>query len=121
MKKLLIVVLVGGLGAAAGALVVFQRLQVRHSTELATWQAQWQAEKANLEAELENARTAARMAAVPSAAPITPAPARESVTNATPADIIARLVAVRSGATQARIVRQAVHDLEDLIALGPSA
>jgi len=121
MKKFLIVIVVAGLGGAVGAIIVFQRLQTRHSAELATYQAQWQAEKAELEAELENARTAARMAAAPAAAPIAAVPVRETVTNATPGEIIAKLLAGKSGATPARIVRLAVHDLEDLIALGPSA
>ena len=120
MKILLALVLVAGVGFAAGSWMISQRLNVRHAAELAEQQTAWQSERATLTAALEEARSRAPATTGPAvpASPIVPAgPAKLS-----PTEIVARLTALRFGASnQTRSARQAVYWLEELIATGPAA
>ncbi len=122
MKTALLCIVSVGLACALTAMIVSQRLTARHTAELATQQAAWQQEKADLESALQNAKGAERLVVIPgapaTAAALAPAPAK-----ATPAEIVARLRALKfgPGPSQTRATRQAIHDLEELIAAGPAA
>jgi hypothetical protein len=119
MKKMLVVILAGGLGFAAGSLLIFNRLGARHAAQLAEREAAWQAEKAALEAMLREARRAQTVATPPSPASVAAPPVS---TKASPAEIVAKLVALKSVSSgQTRAARQAIYWLEELIAAGPTA
>lgn len=120
MKRLFVVILgVAIVGTIAGV-VVTMRLNARHAAELAARQAAWQREKVQLQAALENAKAAGRVVSAPE---IAPAPRPPNPTKPTPADLIARLRALKpaSGPGQSRVARQAIHDFEELIDAGPAA
>ncbi|HEY0549973.1 MAG TPA: hypothetical protein VGF13_10255 [Verrucomicrobiae bacterium] len=122
MKTALLCIVSVVLASALTTMIVSQRLTARHAAELATQQAAWQQEKADLESALQSAKGTERLVVIPGApagaAAPAPAPARD-----TPADIVARLRALKfgPGASQTRATRQAIHDLEELIAAGSSA
>ena len=69
---------------------------------------------------MENARASRPDRVAPVA---TPAPAAVKSLKPTPAELVARLRALRiaPGAGQSRAARQAIHDFEELIAAGPAA
>lgn len=119
MKAAFICVL-AGIACVLTAMFVSQRLNARHAAELAAQQAAWQQDKTDLESALANAKGTERLVVVPGA----PAPATATVptlARTTPADIIARLRVLKFAPSRARASRQAIHDLEELIAVGPSA
>lgn len=116
-RILLVIGIAGGLGFAA-AYGLMNRFLRQERAELASQQAAWQAEKAELEAALEQAKASARETVVAAPAPPPVAPARP-----TPAEIIARLQALRltAGAGAPAQVRQALYWLEELVQAGPAA
>jgi hypothetical protein len=120
MKNALVIAVAAGLGFAVASVLVSTRLNARHAAQLAERQAAWQAEKDQLEAALASAEAHPRVVTVPGATAPAPvaAPARPS-----PAEIVTRLRTLKSapGAGQMRVVRQAIHGLEELIAAGPGA
>jgi hypothetical protein len=122
MKKLLAVILAAGFGAAVASLWVARSLATRHAAQLAEQQAAWQTEKAALEAALDQASSRAPAVKMPVAAPnavATAAPAAPA--KASPAEIVAKLRALRFARPGTRTARQAIAWLEDLIAAGPAA
>jgi hypothetical protein len=121
MKKLLTVMIAVALGASAGALLTAKKLAVRHKAQLAEERAAWQSEKDVLEAALDEARSQATVVPLPTAqapaaraTPVTP-------TKASPAEIVAKLRALRPTRPDARTTRQTIAMLEELIAAGPPA
>jgi hypothetical protein len=117
-KRILLVLgIAGGLGFVA-AYGLMNPLLKQERAELARQQAAWQAEKAELEAALEQAKASAGEAVVVAPAPQPSAPARP-----TPAEIIARLQALRlaAGTGAPSQVRQALYWLEELAQAGPAA
>jgi hypothetical protein len=121
MKKILAVVLAGGVGVALGSLIVSHWLTARQAAELARQQAAWQAEKATLEAALEDAKTARpKVVAIPRTPPLAATPVAPA--KLSPSEIVAKLRALRpTPGRQTRTIRQALYWLEDLIAAGPAA
>src|SRR6185436_11318843 len=121
MKTALLCIASVVLACALTGTIVSQRIATRHAAELAALHAAWQQEKADLEAALENAKGKERVVVVPGA-PSTTAPA-PTAAKAAPAEIVARLRALKfgPGLSQSRALRQAVHDLEELIAAGSKA
>jgi hypothetical protein len=117
MKRISILILVGGLGFALGSIVLSKRLGSRHANDLAAHQAQWQAEKASLEAALEEAKARSRGGSIPVV--VAPAAAPAAAAKLSPAEIMARLVALKPG--QTRGMRQAIYWLEQLATAGPAA
>lgn len=121
MKKFLIFLATALVGGVIGATVVTKQLRKRHSAELAAQQSLWLEEKADLETAIEKARASARQAAVP-IVPSQPVEAQAAITNQTPAEIVAKLRAMKFAQTgQNRAARQIIHHLEELIAAGPRA
>jgi len=123
MKRAVLFMFVGVAIAAVLFAFAIKRSGAQHAEELAAQQAAWTQEKAELEKAIEDARSAARpapqlVAITPASesAPIVAAPARM-----TPAELIARLRALKFTPNRSRAARQAIHDLEDLIAAGPAA
>jgi len=118
MKKLLIVILAAGVGAGIASLMTARLLREREAARLSEQQAVWQAERAALEAALAEAQGRPQVVASPAIRPTSaPVPAKLS-----PVEIVAKLRALASApAGQTRSVRQAIHGLEDLIAIGPEA
>jgi len=117
--KTAFVCIVTGIACVLAAMFVSQRLNARHAAELAAQQTAWQQEKADLEAALANAKGAERLVVVPGAPAVTAAAVAPAKT--TPAEIVARLRALKFAPSRARASRQAIHDLEELIAAGPAA
>ena len=121
MKTALLVLLAAGVGFVAASVFTHHRLAVRHAALLASQRAAWQTDKAELEAALEQALQRARQAS----APVTIAPAPQTIPPArlSPKEIIAKLQALRvaPGAASARQLRQAVYWLEELTQAGPAA
>ena len=117
MKRLFVFMLALGLGCVAGALLMSRQQAARHAQELQNRRAAWEAEKAQLEAALAEARNQAPLLVTPAAASLTSpaAPVRPL-----PADIIARLCALRSPVSAAQM-REAVYWLEELAQAGPEA
>lgn len=108
---------------AAGAFVVSKAQNSRHAATLAAARAAWEQEKSELESALAGARASRRMVTVPVAnAPALP-PAPVGPEQASPAELVARLRTLKfaQGPGQTRAARQAVHDLEELIAAGAEA
>src|SRR5262245_46985842 len=105
MKRLIALILAAGVGFGAAYIIVSKRLASRHADELATRESQWQADKAALEAALDQANARARVA--PVAVPPTAAPIAAAPTKLGPAEIIAKLAALKSG--QTRSVREAIY------------
>ncbi len=122
MKTALFCVVSVGIACVLTAMIVSQRLIARHAAELATQQAAWQQEKTDLEAAVENAKGTERLVVVPGT-PATQATAMPAPIKPTPADIVARLRALKfgPGVSPTRASRQAIHDLEELITAGPAA
>jgi hypothetical protein len=120
MKKMLVATLGASVGFAVAAWVVSDRLTMRHAMQLAEQQAAWQAEKTALRSALEASMAHSKAIAV-SAAP-TPAAAPAVPTKLSPAEIVAKLLALKSPpANQTRASRQVIYWLEELIAAGPAA
>jgi hypothetical protein len=118
--KTAFICIVTGIACVLAAMFVSQRLNARYAAELAAQQAAWQQEKADLEAALSNAKGAERLVVVPGApAPVAATPLVP--TKATPVDIITRLRGLKFAPSRSRAARQAIHDLEELIAAGPAA
>ncbi|HKS38534.1 MAG TPA: hypothetical protein VJW76_15175 [Verrucomicrobiae bacterium] len=119
MKRTLLFLAAVAIGGAATAFFVSNQLNSRHTAELAVQQAAWQQEKAKLQAALENAQASERLGM----AIVAPAPAAANPPKLKPAELIARLRALKptSGPGQSRVVRQAIHDFEELIDAGPAA
>jgi hypothetical protein len=105
-------------GACATVLVSHQ-LNSRHAAALAAQQAAWEQEKAELESALEYAAGSRPTRALPLA---TPAPLPAKSLKPTPAELVARLRALRiASGSQSRAARLAIHDFEELIAAGAAA
>ena len=123
MKRAVLFIFVAVAIAAVVFAWVSKRSGARHAEELAVQQAAWAQEKAELEKAIEDARSAARPVLPPVAAapPPEPAPAVLTPAKATPAELIARLRALKFTPSRSRAARQAIHDLEDLIAAGLAA
>jgi hypothetical protein len=122
MKKFLAVILAAGLGATAAALLMAKTLATRHAAQLAQQQAAWLAEKEALEAALDEANSRApdvNMPVAPLTAPASVAPTAH--TKGSPAEIVAKLYALRLARPDTRTTRQAIAWLEELIAAGPAA
>jgi hypothetical protein len=121
MKRSLTLVVAAAVACAMTALIVSHRLNSRNEAELNAQRAAWQKEKADLEAALENAGRPARVSTVPAASALAPTVATPA--KATPANLIARLTALKAsaGPNQSRLARRAIHALEELIAAGPDA
>jgi hypothetical protein len=115
MKRISILILAGGLGFAVGSSVVSKRLALQHAEELAARQSLWETDKALLTRALDEARL--RTGPIP----VVVAPTEESAAAAklSPAEIMARLVALKPG--QTRGMRQAIYWLEELAAAGTPA
>ena len=117
MKRLIWFLLAIGLGFSTGALLVGRHQASRHAQEVQNQRAAWEAEKADLEAALEKARTKTPAIAAPlMVTTTTPATA----TRPSPADIIARLCALKSPVAAAQL-REALYWLEELVQAGPEA
>jgi hypothetical protein len=116
MKRLTLLILAAGVGFGSAAIIISKYLSLRNAKELAARESQWQADRAALEAALDQANARARVVpttAVPIAAPTPAAPAKLG-----PAEIMAKLVALKPG--QNRAVREAIYLLEELVAAGPA-
>ena len=123
MKRLIPLLLVAGLGFAAGALMVGRQQAVRHARELEAQRAAWEAEKAELETALANAnnRPGERPVRIAPVA-VTVAP-KATVRKPTAQEILEKLKAVRiaPGPGQSAAVRQAIVLFNELAQLGPDA
>ena len=122
MKTALFCIASVGIACVLMAMIVSQRISSRHAAELASQQAAWQQEKADLESALQNAKGTERLVVVPGTPTAAPAAAPSAIKTA-PADIVARLRALKfgPGTSITRATREAIHDLEELMAAGPSA
>ena len=120
MKRTLAFVVGSAVGCAIVSFLVSHRLNSRHAAELAAQQAAWEQEKAELEAALENVAASRPTSNLPLATSV-PMPAKSL--KPIPAELVARLRALRIGAGrgQSRAARLAIHDFEELIAAGPAA
>ncbi len=121
MKKLLITGVSCAFAFCAAYIIASRQTTARHAAELAQQQSAWQAEKAALESALDEARNRPQVAALvppPSAASIVTVQVKTS-----PQDLIARLRNAKftPGAGQIRVMRQVIHDFDELIAAGPAA
>jgi len=120
MKKIFAVILSAGVGFAIASWVVSNRLATRHAEQLALQQTAWQSERVVLQSALEEAKARAQTSALPKVSP--PAAAPTAPTKLSPAEIVAKLFALKSApANQTRAGRQAIYWLEELIAAGPVA
>ena len=119
MKRILMIVLAVATGCVGAAVVVSARLSTRYAAQLAEQKAAWDAEKAVLEGARDKALGRSRTLAFPGA----PALVAEGPVKSTPAEIVAKLRALKfaQGPRQSRNARQAIYCLEDLIAAGPAA
>jgi hypothetical protein len=117
MKNALMIILAAGLGALIARAVVSAQLDARYARQMADQQQAWQFETTALQAELDRAKTRARTSPPAVAAPA-PAPISDKPT---PAQIVAKLVALKSGANPTRTAREAICLLEELIAAGPAS
>ena len=123
MKRAVLFMFVGVAIAAMVFAFAIKRSGAWHAEELAAQQAAWAQEKAELEKAVEDAKSPGRPVPQPVVAALTPEPAPTVVAPAktTPAELIARLRALKFTPNRSRAARQAIHDLEDLIAAGPAA
>jgi hypothetical protein len=123
MKRAVLFMFVGVAIAAMVFAFDIKRSGARHAEELATQQSAWAQEKAELETAIEDAKSAARLIPQPTAMIPAPEPAPTVVAPAktTPAELIARLRALKFTPNRSRAARQAIHDLEELIAAGLAA
>src|SRR5688572_29972156 len=119
MKRLIPFLLLAGLGVSVGLLWMVRSYDARYASELERQQAVWQAEKAELEAALELARAQARVPEIPIEVAATPAPP-VALTGPSPADVMARLRALRSPVAPAQM-REALYWMEELVQAGPAA
>ena len=122
MKRLTILLLVAGLGFAAGVILISHQQAGRHARELESQRAAWDAEKAELEARVEEARaSSARVGReVPRVEPVL-VPA--SPASPSPQELLKKLAALKvaPGAGQGQTLRQALALFEQLRQAGPSA
>jgi hypothetical protein len=121
MKTFVIACLTGALCIGTTYLFVSKQMAARHSAELADKQAAWDSERAELESAAANSRQEPRIAPRPQprdAAIETPASAQKLSAE----QLLARLRGVKPGAvSQTRVMRQVIHDLDELAAMGQSA
>lgn len=122
MKRLILFLLVFGLGVAVTVLLVSRHRAVRQASELATQRAAWEAERAELEAALAIANNH------PNERPVLTAPVIVNAPKATPRkptaqEILEKLKAVRvsPGSGQSTAARQAIVLFNELAQLGPDA
>src|SRR5262245_30583423 len=120
MKRLVLCLLVAGVGFAAGMIRANRQSMVRHAQELQGMRVVWETEKAALESALANAQAeAGRTLVVPSPPSIvTNTPPRPD-----PQTLLNELVALRvtPGPGNALALRHAVYLLEQLKQCGPAA
>jgi hypothetical protein len=123
MKRVILLLVAFGLGAAIAVPLMTRYYSVRHARELEAQRAAWESEKAELEAALAsvNARPRDRMVATVPAI-VKPAPtttARKPMAQ----EILEKLKALRiaSGPGQAAAARQAIVMFHELAQLGPDA
>jgi hypothetical protein len=119
MKRLIFLLLMGGLGFAAGALMVSRQQANRHARELESQRVAWAAERAELEATLDKAR-AWRSASWPlpmTVTPVAPTAAPD------PQTLLNQLAALQiaPGPGQGRAMRQVLLLLEQLAQTGPTS
>jgi len=119
LKKTLALLLVAGIGFAIGHVTVARHLAAQFAEQLARQQADWEAERAALEGALAKAEARPQVVLKPAA----PTPVDSPTTTNSPAEIVARLRALKTGAgpARSRAARQAIRGLEELIAAGPAA
>jgi len=103
-------------GFVAAGFLVSRYQAARYATELAARQAAWQTEKAALESVLDQARILA-----PPPAPSAVVTVQTVTNRPSPAEILDRLKGLRPGPNSVRNSRRVVHELENLIDLGPAA
>ena len=121
MKRVVPLLLVAGLGFAAGALITSHRQAARHARELEVQRAAWEAEKADLEMALASARAAR---ANPTPAIVTTAKSDPPATSKlTPGELVRRVATMKvaPGPQRARVVRQILVLLDQLVQFGPEA
>jgi hypothetical protein len=121
MKKFFLVLGLTAACSAATAFVVLHFLQGRHAAQVAAMEATWQQERASLMADLQSAQTDGT---APLRQPVAPASSAAAPTPTQPdcAAIVARLSNLKSGGiAREKMARQMIHDLEELIAAGPTA
>jgi hypothetical protein len=122
MKRLILLLLMTGIGFAAGAFLVNRQQAARHARELEVQRAAWEAETAELAAALEQARARRPAAAViaPSATPVAPAVVAAPPD---PTDLLKQLAALQiaPGPGQGRAMREVIALLSQLAQLGPPA
>src|SRR5262245_9969542 len=122
MKRLISLLLVVGLGFAAGALLISRQQATRHARELAAQRAAWEAEKADLESALAAVRSA-HAKATPVIITPTPNSGPPATSKPTPEELLRRLATtkVAPGPDRARAVRQILTVLDQLAQVGPEA
>jgi hypothetical protein len=121
MKRLISLLLVAGLGFAAGALMIGRQEAARHARELEAQRAAWEAEKADLESALASARATQ---ANPTPVVVTAAPkSAPAAARPTPEELLRRLAAMKvgPGLERTRAVRQILVLLDQLVQSGPEA
>lgn len=118
MKRALTLLFLTGAVFTVATVVISKRLAARFTAQLAENQKTWDAQRAELEAELEQVREQVRLASAPIITTSSPAAATPS--RLAPAEILARLQALKSSPPPVA-QRQAVYWLEELALSGPAA
>ena len=116
MKKAAALFVAAVIGFAVAGALISSRLAAKYERNRLADVAAWQLEKADLEAALKNARTPQ-----PTPKKLPPALSIPALQKADPREILSRLKALRPTPGRLRDTRQAIHELETLIAAGPSA
>ena len=116
MKKALALFLAAGIGFAIAGALASSRLAAEYERKRLDEHSAWETEKALLEAAVKSTRSR-------SPAPKTvPPPAGIPVpSKVEPREILARLKELRANPQMTRAMRQVIHEMENLIAAGPSA